>query len=109
MSYNQRIRVTRTTEGTHDPVTRVFTPGTELVLYDGGADVQDRPRTLRRGPSGEPLETSDADVFLEDETQLAAIAIDDVVHITWEDGTTDDAIVRETSRLDGRLMLGWAR
>lgn len=110
MSYPHRWVCTRpdpTDPGTQDPDTGAWTPGSGTTVYDGEADCQDEGETLRRDQDGRPLQSSEAVLYLEDESKVADHRPGDTGTVTWEDGTTSDAEVVRVVRLDGKLHLGW--
>jgi hypothetical protein len=93
--------------GTQDPGTGAWTPGGTLPVYDGAADCQDEGETIQRDADGRPVSTSEATLYLADESRAAAHRIGDTGTVTWEDGTTSDAEVARVVRLDGKLHLKW--
>lgn len=107
MSYPHRLLVTREGAGSQDPDTGAWTPGTPVTIYDGPADVQDEGEAIQRDSDGRPTKVSDATAYLADETGMGAFKERDVAVVTWEDGTTSDAVVQKIVRLDGKLHLGW--
>jgi len=109
MRYPHRLLITRAVagEGTQDPDTGESTPGSTSRIYNGKADVQDEGKALSREPGGRPTEMSDAVAYLEDESAIGTIKTGDLALVTWEDGTTADAMVQKVVRLDGTLFLKW--
>ena len=112
LKYPHTITITRPTPGVSagSMVSGVWVPNvtaTLVAVYTGVADVQDTPKVLLRDASGVPVIVSDATVFLADGVNAAIVHEEDFVTVTWEDGTTDDARVMQTRRLDDRLALQW--
>lgn len=107
MSYPHRLLVTREGAGAQDPDTGAWTPGAPVSVYDGEADVQDEGETIQRDSDGRPTKVSDATAYLADESGIGSFREGDVAVVTWEDGTTADAVVQRVVRLDGKLQLGW--
>ena len=113
---NLRIEAPPTAEGSHDPVTHVFTPAAGPdVLYDGPADVQDGGARLDQDGQSRASVNSDAVAYLADESQIGAIAAAVTERselsavVTWADGTTRTAAVETVVRLDGTVELRWMR
>jgi hypothetical protein len=77
------------------------------IVYAGAADCQDAPKSLRRDLDGVATISADAIVFLPRGVSAARFLVEDHCVVTWEDGTTDDARVMESRRLDDRLALEW--
>lgn len=110
MHFPHRIRITRSVPHP-DPETDDYgqpLPGfepTELVLYDGAADVQDKPALLIRDLAGDPTIDADTAVFL---PTVGAVVTDpfrlvengDVVETPIGDGT-----VQGRRHLDRQLFI----
>lgn len=97
--------------GTQDPTTGVFTPAETpdlpdyFVIYDGKADVQDKPIVMVRDQVGQPVETADGVIYLKDETKTKHIKPDDIVVVTYADGEVRDAEVTQVRRVDGAIFV----
>lgn len=111
--YPQRVLIARvasgSTGGTQNP-DGTWTPGTPgtstLTVYDDWADVQDDGATVRRDmTTGVPVETADAKIYLRDVNRIALVQRGDVAHVTWKDGTEQDAEVVSVVRLDAKLLV----
>jgi hypothetical protein len=107
MSYPHHLLCTREGTGAQDPDTGAWTPGAPTTVYDGAVDVQDEGETIQRDSEGRPTQVSGGTAYLEDESAIGDFAIGDRVTVTWEDGTTADAVVQKIVRMDGKLQLGW--
>lgn len=107
VSYPHRFRVATTAVGVQDDDTGAYTPGSETVLYDGFADVQDEGETMRRDADGRPLTMSEGVIYLEDEAAVATLSPGLPGVVTWEDGSTSDAEILRAVRLDGKLHVRW--
>jgi hypothetical protein len=83
--------------GVQDPDTGAWTPalGAEPdVLYNGLGDLQHDRRTVRRATDTDPAIVSDADVYLQDESDLWAIP----------EGAYISVIIDDLIQLDGRVV-----
>ncbi len=110
--YEERVQIFREAEpgdcGDPDPDTGIIPPcppGSDTIVLDQRADVQDKPTVLMRDASGAPTLMADAQVFLSDESALSGIQIGDTMVVTWKDGSTSDGEVMKTQRLDGSVFL----
>ena len=98
LGYEQHIIVE--TPPATDGLGRETEPGT--TVYDGAADVQEGA-VERVDRSGQTFRMGDAEAFLP--RPVAAIEAGQAVTITWADGSTQDATVSETRRLDDSIIL----
>jgi hypothetical protein len=110
--YPHGITVTRAAAGTSagDMVGGAWIANplvTPATVYSGPADCQDTPKALARDTDGIATITADAIVFLPRGVSAALFLPEDHCVVTWEDGTTDDARVMESRRLDDRIALEW--
>ena len=117
--YNETIIISRVDPtgsgsgaGTQNATTGVFTPTDpetthdgRVVIYEGVADVQDKPEVLTRDKTGQPLLTADGQIFLRDEAKIGLIKVRDIVEVTWSDGRTSDGEVMQVQRLDGSVYI----
>ena len=116
MSYPHDLRIFSQATGSH-AADDTFSPGEESDVYDDRADVQDGPIELERNPDGRPFTEADpirgvradAVAFLKDETKLDQIQLEQYAVVTWEDGSTSEAMVVGTRRLDGKVFLDWRK
>lgn len=107
MRYPHTWTCTRSGEGSQDPDTGEWTPGTDTTVYDGPADCQDEGSETSRDAEGRLVVRSVSTLFLEDEDAAHDHRTGDVGTVTWEDGDTDDAEVTAIRRIDGRMELRW--
>lgn len=115
MRYPDHLRITRegTRGGTTVPLTGVYTrtPGGDVLLYDGPADIQPGSRSYRRGPAGEPVGDPPDVAFLpwHRAAVLADVAIDDKVEATFGYlGVERSGAVEMVRPLDETLLVRWA-
>lgn len=111
MRWPHTVRIERAGEapGEQDKTTGRWTPGVDapVVIYDGPGDVQYKHRTVRREGDRDQAVQSDADVFLEDETDLRMITEGArvVVTDTERDEVELDGVVVSVGHLDGTLFV----
>lgn len=85
----------------------VFAAGSPSVVYSGPADVQDEPQEVRREGEGTPKEEMRAVAFLEDESLLDAVHVNDVAQVTFGDASVRYGTVVGSRKLDGTVVLKW--
>ena len=107
--FPHRLVVTRasTTGGAQDPDTGVFVPGgTDTVIYDGAADVQDAGEAVPRTFTGQAVKEADATAFLLDEATGLDIEPGDVAVVHYPDGErTAEGEVLFVRELDGTVLI----
>lgn len=104
--YPHRVRIWRQMPGSYNSLD-VWTPGSDVVVYDGPADAQDMTSRFVRNAQGVPRDGADAVVYLANEELLPSIRPDDLVEIEWEDSTTQAGRVVGVRRLDGKVEVAW--
>lgn len=108
MTYDQYAVITRAGSGGTTDDEGNYTPSAATTVYNDAVDAQDAGQVVMRDAAGVPTVTSDVTLFLKDESKISSIQEDDIVIITWEDGTTDDARVQRVRRIDGSILCRWA-
>ena len=104
MNYQHRLKITVPGAGTQD-ASGGWTPGTDTVVLDLPADVQDHGPGIRRTAAGEVFDESDALAFLPRGTDVSGIKAEMAALITWPDGTTQQSQVVRARRLDQTVAL----
>lgn len=116
MDYPHKIKIYRAagvgidpTPATQDPdtgrTTDVNLLDDDTTIWEGRCDVQDKGEVIQRDQAGQPTLESDATCFLAKERAVSIVNINDRVTVTWEDGSTQNAVVLQKRRLDGALLL----
>ena len=75
------------------------------TVWKGRCDCQDKGEVILRDSSGAPTLESDAVCFLSNQRAVTWVVPNNIVTITWEDETEQDARVLQVRRLDGSLLL----